>query len=556
MEADAIEAMARGLLKGELAGAQPWEIGAAVQWLAETLARTPEAFSVQEMRKAGQTLNRHRRFEPTRLLGQAWLDHRGFDAILQRHWAQALIELSALEAAEALLLEGLSWLQSPEAGLWRAQELPEYEGLRARILKQRFVMTGDPEVLAQAAQAYLATYRHGPGQPWWHGINAVALSARWGDGLFDGLTPEALASTLHTRLLAQWQKDPRDAWLASTLSEACLALGRCDEAELWLYRFLHHAQVTPFHVDSYDRQLREIWGGDPLGSGPACASRLARLIAQHLLHSQARLSVSPGTLSTMARQLADHPAAFADLEKNFSGERSLGLDILRNMVDACASIGCVSHRRGERLGTGFLVPGNSLLAAWGPEPVFVTNAHVISTEVAQAIAPEDARVSFEVESAAADAPVFYAVAEVLCTSPPAALGTRCARQDCLDVTIVRLARLNAGPGTGLRGLDIAPRLPLVDPKSKAYVVGHPLGSGLQVSLHDSVLLDIDDDERLLHYRTPTDPGSSGSPVFNGAWKVIALHHGGSATTPRLRGSGEYQANEGIALSAIRHKLNT
>jgi V8-like Glu-specific endopeptidase len=74
-------------------------------------------------------------------------------------------------------------------------------------------------------------------------------------------------------------------------------------------------------------------------------------------------------------------------------------------------------------------------------------------------------------------------------------------------------------------------------------------------LHDSVLLDIDDDERLVHYRTPTDPGSSGSPVFNVDWEVIAVHHGGSSETPRLRGDGRYEANEGIALSAVRRKLN-
>jgi len=39
----------------------------------------------------------------------------------------------------------------------------------------------------------------------------------------------------------------------------------------------------------------------------------------------------------------------------------------------------------------------------------------------------------------------------------------------------------------------------------------------------------------MHYRTPTDPGSSGSPVFNAKWEVVALHHAGSPATPRLHG---------------------
>jgi hypothetical protein len=147
--------------------------------------------------------------------------------------------------------------------------------------------------------------------------------------------------------------------------------------------------------------------------------------------------------------------------------------------------------------------------------------------------------------------VFYKVKEMLFTSAPGDLGVRSGTAGNLDVTVVRLEALP----DRFAGLKAANELPLVAPRAKAYVVGHPRGSGLQISLHDSLLLDIDDDERLVHYRTPTDPGSSGSPVFNALWDVIALHHGGSASTPRLHGEGTYEANEGIALSAIRRTLS-
>jgi hypothetical protein len=43
-------------------------------------------------------------------------------------------------------------------------------------------------------------------------------------------------------------------------------------------------------------------------------------------------------------------------------------------------------------------------------------------------------------------------------------------------------------------------------------------------------------------------------VFNARWEVVALHHAGSTTAPRLHGLGEYEANEGISLRAIRRKL--
>jgi V8-like Glu-specific endopeptidase len=224
------------------------------------------------------------------------------------------------------------------------------------------------------------------------------------------------------------------------------------------------------------------------------------------------------------------------------------VDTLRRMLSACTSIGCVINTTFERLGTGFLLQGSAIKDAYGDAPVFVTNAHVISDEVPNAIPLQKARVTFEIESEAAGTQKGYEVAELLFTSPPGQLSV--ASADTLDVTVVRLKDLPAGS----TGLPIARTLPLVDPSAKAYVVGHPRGSGLQVSLHDSTLLDIDDTECLVHYRTPTDPGSSGSPVFNSQWETIAVHHSGSTKAPRLRGLGSYEANEGIALCAVRRKL--
>ena len=92
------------------------------------------------------------------------------------------------------------------------------------------------------------------------------------------------------------------------------------------------------------------------------------------------------------------------------------------------------------------------------------------------------------------------------------------------------------------------------PTTKAFVVGHPASGALQFSLHDSMLLDVCDYERLMHYRTPTEPGSSGSPVSNSRWEVVALHHAGAPNVRRLHGEGEYEANEGITLRSIRPKL--
>ena len=57
----------------------------------------------------------------------------------------------------------------------------------------------------------------------------------------------------------------------------------------------------------------------------------------------------------------------------------------------------------------------------------------------------------------------------------------------------------------------------------------------------------------VHYRAPTEGGSSGSPVFNMlSWQVIAVHHkGGRTGMPRLNGiPGTYGANEAISVASI------
>ena len=56
------------------------------------------------------------------------------------------------------------------------------------------------------------------------------------------------------------------------------------------------------------------------------------------------------------------------------------------------------------------------------------------------------------------------------------------------------------------------------------IIQHPNGEPKQVALRANELVDIL--EQFLHYSTDTAPGSSGSPVFNNQWEVVALHHSG------------------------------
>jgi V8-like Glu-specific endopeptidase len=118
----------------------------------------------------------------------------------------------------------------------------------------------------------------------------------------------------------------------------------------------------------------------------------------------------------------------------------------------------------------------------------------------------------------------------------------------LDTTLLELD----GIPDDVAPVPIAKRIPNLGAKAtpRAYVIGHPRGLDQpQFSLQDNHILAFD--ETRLHYRSPTDPGSSGSPVFDNKWELIGLHHAGSMQMQRLDDKpGLYAANEGIRLSAI------
>ncbi len=64
------------------------------------------------------------------------------------------------------------------------------------------------------------------------------------------------------------------------------------------------------------------------------------------------------------------------------------------------------------------------------------------------------------------------------------------------------------------------------------IIQHPLGEMKQVIIRENKLVDLPPEplDRFAHYEGDTEPGSSGSPVFNDQWEVIALHHSGVPKT--------------------------
>jgi len=93
---------------------------------------------------------------------------------------------------------------------------------------------------------------------------------------------------------------------------------------------------------------------------------------------------------------------------------------------------------------------------------------------------------------------------------------------------------------------------LIEAEGKAIIgefvtiVQHPRGEKKQIALRENRIVDVPD--RFLHYAADTEPGSSGSPVFNDQWEIVALHHA-SVPAPDHRELGGYM-NEGIRVSRL------
>ncbi|MGH7551462.1 MAG: DNA/RNA non-specific endonuclease, partial [Longimicrobiales bacterium] len=71
------------------------------------------------------------------------------------------------------------------------------------------------------------------------------------------------------------------------------------------------------------------------------------------------------------------------------------------------------------------------------------------------------------------------------------------------------------------------------------IIQHPSGQPKQISLRENRLLDIK--EQVLWYQSDTAQGSSGSPVFNDSWQIVALHHSG---VPRTNEQGQWLLKNG------------
>jgi hypothetical protein len=315
------------------------------------------------------------------------------------------------------------------------------------------------------------------------------------------------------------------AYDEATRMEAYVALDRYSEADAAALRYVDSIDVDAFELKSTIRQLTEVWQlnyNEPPGN-----HLLPILRAAHLSKEGA---FSDPEVEKVAQEANAVGAALDDLEAVFGSTRTVTLRWYKKGLDQCSSVARI-EKFDKGVGTGWLVKASDFFP--GREGVLLlTNAHVIPN----AVLPEDAIANFQ----ALDQKL--KVKEIVWSSPV---------RD-LDAAFVSLEGEPKASALVVHERAVEMTQP-PNPAPRLYIIGHPQGRDVEFSIQDNHLIATND--RLLHYRTPTEPGSSGSPVFESDdWRVVALHHRGSDKLNRIDGTrGTYEANEGISIRAIRAK---
>jgi endonuclease G, mitochondrial len=284
--------------------------------------------------------------------------------------------------------------------------------------------------------------------------------------------------------------------------------------------------------------------GDPLASEPDRERMIGRLKRKGAMSSDQAALVARGI--EMAAIVAPMPSAdTATLRGDGRAETVWGTfdfvntSFLEKGARMARTVARVAFANGRPKGSGFMI-GDGL---------FMTNNHVlVDPDGTSAFVLE---FDFELNLAGTPrVPTRFAIDNSVFVSDPV---------NGLDFTIVAVGPRLSGPAVlddfGWCGLSDAPNKHMLG--EYVNIVQHPQGRFKEVVLRENQL--VARLKEVLHYVADTEPGSSGSPVFNSEWEVIALHHWGGPWRQKVGLDGKplkREINEGIRTSAIVEKLRS
>ncbi|NUR60749.1 MAG: trypsin-like peptidase domain-containing protein [Catenulispora sp.] len=249
-----------------------------------------------------------------------------------------------------------------------------------------------------------------------------------------------------------------------------------------------------------------------LGGGPD-ADCLRSLLAAY------PFTTPPTADRPLSRWLGGVPDDLID--EKIIGENTLRfIAVLEIALESAKAVVRIRTPRG--LGTGFLAaPG-----------LLVTNNHVVGDHVAA----EASEFQFD-----------YQLDRHGVALPPRvrrfAVGGLFHTSAALDYTVLELEEAADGPDP----IPLALTPVRVAPGSRVAIIQHPGGGFKKISMQNNFVAYADG--RVVQYTTSTEPGSSGSPVFDDDFGVVAVHHSGGLLAEPATGD-RHLRNEGTSAAAV------
>lgn len=495
----------------------------------DTSRRVPDANATRGLLG---TLRKFSWFGQLQRMAQKFEEHAQDDIQVMRQLAQTWIELDELSRAIGILQNLTDRIDRDLAA--KGPEHPRRPGLLAELsgvlallgcAYKRFYINSKPLAheprqydLANSLSYYERAFALGADGYLAHGTNALALLAhrhRISSGNRHSICPEAAN---RARQILQ-ELDGLDELTASDLAlriEAHLALGNLAQAVSATPPFLDAADTLS--VLETGRQLREVWS---LTEERAPGNEILPMMNARV----AQLGPAPEVVELAPNRVAAYNKV----------HRKTGYHSVQFLIDGLkrsTAIAQLGRNKYERDGTGFLIDGAWIGPEWANEPLLLTNAHICSDDpivrgrAPYPEAPEWLTTTFSTMGGT-DETQEIRIRRLLWSSPPHEL----------DATLLLLEEPPKGCEPIPRFASLSQSS--VETEERVNILGHHGGRDMCVSLQDNKVISLGQQHVL--YRTPTDPSSSGSPVFNQNWELVALHRASRSNK---------QANEGVRIDVV------
>jgi endonuclease G len=238
----------------------------------------------------------------------------------------------------------------------------------------------------------------------------------------------------------------------------------------------------------------------------------------------------------MLANVRQEPVDFA-FDRAIGKNDSLYSNFVELIQDAKQKVGRIAIKQGNKniaFATGFMVSKNLMLTNWH---VFKTIENVADSEVQffyelDILGNPGTPVSFKI-----NAEIFFHSNKELDYCLVAISSLDISGKVSLD----DIGYIFLDPALGKLGSEEVEAL---------NIIHHPDGDFMQLSIRENLFVKITPIS--IWYKTDTAPGSSGSPVFNDQWQVVALHHMGIG---RKNEAGDYIDRDGKIIPRINGKID-